>query len=260
MNTTDMELTFLGTGTSAGVPYIGCRCEVCRSTDPRDKRLRTSALLRYGDMQLLIDCGPDLRAQLLTHDVTRLDGCLITHYHYDHVGGIDDLRPFCYPDGFDIYCKADVESALRRQVPYCFAEHPYPSAPVLHPVRIEPLKPFHIKNLEIIPLPVKHYLLDIVGFRIGQLVYITDAKELPPETIQVIKGCDTLVINALRHKSHISHMNLQEALDVIKAVNPRKTWLIHMSHGIGLHAEASRMLPPGVELAYDGLTIEIPAR
>ncbi len=253
-----IQLTFLGTGTSTGVPYIGCNCRVCKSADPRDKRLRASVLLKHKDSQILIDCGPDLRAQLLNHKVNHLDCCLITHSHYDHVGGIDDLRPFCHPNGFDIYCKTDVEEALRAHVPYCFADKPYPGAPVLHPHNIEPFVPFCIGTLEITPLPVNHYLMDIVGFRIGQLAYITDAKIIPQATIEAIQGIDTLVINALRHKSHISHLNLEEALEVVKLVNPRRALFTHMSHDIGLHSEISKLLPEGVVLATDNLTIEIP--
>lgn len=253
-----MELTFLGTGTSTGVPYIGCTCNVCRSTDRRDKRLRTSALLRSSGKSILIDCGPDLRQQLLANDVRSIDACLITHSHYDHVGGIDDLRPFCYPDGFDIYCRQDVADALKAHVPYCFAEHPYPGAPVLHPHIIEPYVPFTVAGTEVLPLQVNHYLMEILGFKTGNLAYITDAKEIPPATIDAIRGIDTLVINALRRKPHVSHMNLTQSLDVIKAVKPRKAYLIHLSHDMGLHSEVSAELPDGVEIAVDNATIRIP--
>lgn len=252
-----MKLTFLGTGTSTGVPSIGCNCEVCRSTDPRDKRLRCSALLTAGNNSILIDAGPDFRQQILGAGSPPLDALLITHTHYDHVGGIDDLRPYCYPDGFNIYAQAYDIDDLRRKVPYCFADNPYPGAPVLHPHVIEPLKPFRINGLEILPLPVKHYLLDIVGFRIGNLAYITDAKEVPAATIGAIVGVDTLVINALRHKEHISHLNLSQALDVIKVVGPRIAYLTHISHDMGLYAEVAPTLPGNVRFALDGQTIEI---
>lgn len=251
------SLTFLGTGTSTGVPMIRCHCVTCSSTDQRDKRLRCSALARVDGVNILIDCGPDLRAQILGNDIENLDAVVITHSHYDHVGGIDDLRAFCYPDGFDVYCKADVDRDLHAHFPYCFASKPYPGAPVLHVHPIEPLRPFHVKGIELIPLPVNHYLMEIVGFRIGDFAYITDAKSIPDETIEALRGVRTLVVNALRLEEHISHMNLSQALDVIKLVNPRKAYLTHLSHDMGRHADATAKLPPNVEIAYDGLTIDI---
>lgn len=252
-----MQLTFLGTGTSTGVPMIGCGCKVCRSDDPRDNRLRASALLSVDGANILIDAGPDLREQLLRCNSPRLDALLITHTHYDHVGGIDDLRPYCYPDGFNIYAQRHDIDDLRRKVPYCFADKPYPGAPVLHPHAIAPLQPFRINGTEITPLPVNHYLLDIVGYKIGNLAYITDAKKIPAETIDAIAGIDTLVINALRHKEHISHLNLSQALDVIKLVKPRRAYLTHISHDMGLYKDVAPTLPANVRLALDGETIEI---
>lgn len=252
-----MQLTFLGTGTSTGIPMIGCECEVCRSADPRDHRLRTSALLTVDGTDILIDAGPDFRHQILKAGSPSLDALLITHTHYDHVGGIDDLRPYCYPDGFDIYAQQHDIDDLRHKVPYCFAENPYPGAPVLHPHVIYPLQPFEIKGVDILPLPVNHYLLDIIGFKIGKLAYITDAKTVPSVTIDALSGIDTLVINALRPKEHISHMNLSQALDVIRLVNPRIAYLTHISHDMGLHEKVSPMLPDNVRIAIDGETIVI---
>lgn len=252
-----MQLRFLGTGTSTGVPSIGCNCATCRSTDPRDHRLRASALLSVGDNNILIDAGPDFRQQILAADSPELDALLITHTHYDHVGGIDDLRPYCYPDGFDIYAQhADIDD-LRHKVPYCFAEHPYPGAPVLHPHVIEPMKPFSINGLEILPLPIKHYMLDILGYKIGNLAYITDAKVIPNDTINAISGIDTLVINALRHKEHISHINLSQALDIISVVKPRIAYLTHISHDLGRYTDIAPTLPDNVKIAIDGTTIAI---
>lgn len=252
-----MQLRFLGTGTSTGVPSIGCNCATCRSTDPRDHRLRASALLSAGDNNILIDAGPDFRQQILAADSPELDALLITHTHYDHVGGIDDLRPYCYPDGFDIYAQhADIDD-LRHKVPYCFAEHPYPGAPVLHPHVIEPMKPFSINGVEILPLPIKHYMLDILGYKIGNLAYITDAKVIPNDTINAISGIDTLVINALRHKEHISHINLSQALDIIAVVKPRIAYLTHISHDLGRYTDIAPTLPDNVKIAIDGTTITI---
>lgn len=255
---TSMKITFLGTGTSTGVPSIGCHCETCCSADPRDKRLRTSALISAGGKNILIDAGPDFRQQILSNGVDKLDALLITHSHYDHVGGIDDLRPFCYPNGFDIYCAADVSADLHVHVPYCFAEHPYPGAPVLHDHIIEPFHPFAIGDVEVLPLPVNHYLIDILGFRIGPIGYVTDAKHIPDATIDALSGVDLLVINALRHKSHISHLNLSEAIDIINKVKPRIAYLTHLSHDMGRHSYVEPTLPSNVRIAYDGLSVELP--
>lgn len=258
-----MELTFLGTGTSTGVPQLRCGCEVCRSTDPRDSRLRTSALVETGGKRILIDCGPDFREQMLRHGVRsvddRLDALLLTHQHYDHVGGIDDLRPYCYgmEPGFPIYCQGDVARDLRARLPYCFSEHPYPGVPRIDLHEIKAGIPFQAAGVEVLPLGVNHYLLDILGFRIGALGYVTDAKRIPDATVEALKGVDTLVINALRHTEHISHLSLEEALEMVRRIGPRVAYLTHISHQLGLHAEVEPALPEGVRLAYDGLKIKI---
>lgn len=254
----EILLTFLGTGTSTGVPSIGCNCKVCQSTDSRDKRLRASALVTINDVNLLIDVGPDFRVQILREGSPSLDALLITHTHYDHVGGIDDLRPYCYPAGFDIYALPDAIDDLRLKLPYCFSNNPYPGAPVFHHHVIDITHPFTIKGITIEPLAVNHYLLDIVGFRIGNLAYITDAKHIPESTLQQIQGVDTLVVNALRHKEHISHLNLSQALDIVDRVKPKRAWFTHISHDMGLHAEVELTLPENVKLAYDGLSIIAP--
>lgn len=253
-----MELIFLGTGTSTGVPQLMCDCGTCRSDDPRDKRLRTSALVRTNGLNLLIDCGPDFRTQLLSlGGMQPLDALLITHSHYDHVGGIDDLRPYCAADGFPVYCKSDVAADLRSRVPYCFAVNPYPGVPHYDIHGIAPSRPFMVKGVEVVPLPVFHYKLEIVGYRIGGLAYITDAKTIPAATIDLIRGVDTLVINALRRWSHLSHFSLDDALGFIEKVSPRVAYLTHLSHQMGRHADVEPTLPPNVRMAYDGLKVNI---
>lgn len=256
-----MTLHFLGTGTSTGVPAIGCTCPVCRSTDSRDKRLRASALLSVGDVNLLIDCGPDFRQQILSLDSPRLDAALLTHSHYDHVGGIDDLRPYCYhsPSGrFPLYCLPDVALDLRNRVPYCFREHPYPGVPTFAIHEVAPYENFTVCGVEVTPLLVMHASLRIIGFRIGRFAYITDAKSIPEMTLAALEGVDTLVLNALRHNPHHSHMSLSDALAVVERVKPRVTWLTHIADALGAHAEVEPTLPPSVHLAYDGLSITIP--
>lgn len=254
-----IELTFLGTGTSTGVPQIGCGCEVCRSADPHDRRLRASALVRAGGKTLLIDPGPDFREQMLTHPTPRIDAVLITHSHYDHVGGIDDLRPFCHrmPEGhpMPVYCAPDVAADLHARVPYCFVEHPYPGAPTFALHDIYPLHPFRAAGVEVLPVRVMHWKLPILGFRIGPLAYVTDCKTMPDETVEALRGVDTLVINALRHEEHISHLTLEQALAIVARIRPRVAWLTHISDRLGLHCVTDPSLPDGVHLAYDGLTI-----
>lgn len=262
-----MKLTFLGTGTSTGVPQLRCGCQTCISTDPRDRRLRASALVEVDGKRILIDCGPDFREQILRHGQhsvdDRLDALLLTHQHYDHVGGIDDLRPYCAQEdikaaGFPVYCQKDVARDLRARLPYSFNEHPYPGVPRFDLREIEPYKFFEVAGVEILPIQINHYLLEIVGFRIGKLGYITDAKLVPEKTVEALKGVDTLVINALRQKTHVSHMTLGESLEIISQVKPRVSYLTHISHDMGPHAVVAAQLPPNVFLAYDDLKIEIP--
>lgn len=261
-----MLLRFLGTGTSTGVPQLRCDCPVCRSTDERDHRLRASAIvqLQPGDPWILIDCSPDFRQQMLACDCPDLECLLVTHSHYDHVGGIDDMRPYCYsaPGGhFPVYCQADVADDLRSRVPYCFAKHLYPGVPTFAITEIEAYKPFKLTvgrhSVTVEPLRVMHAKLPILGYRMGPLAYITDCSLMPEQTLKAITGVDTLVVNALRHEEHMSHQNLLQALDVIKASQPRQAFLTHFSHGIGLQAEVEPTLPPNVAFAYDGLTVEI---
>ena len=250
-----MKLTFLGTGTSTGVPQLRCNCPTCVSEDPRDKRLRASVMIETDNgRRLLIDCGPDFREQMLRVASPDLNALLLTHIHYDHVGGIDDLRPWCrHGHDFDIYCTADVERNLRERLPYCFAEHPYPGVPSFRMCRVEPDRTFTVAGVEITPLPVMHYKLPIVGYRIGRLAYITDAKTIPDSTFDLLKGVDTLVINALRPQEHLSHMNFEQAITAAKRVGARQTYFTHMSHDTPPHSKVQ--LPDGINLAYDGLKL-----
>ncbi|MDE6588523.1 MAG: MBL fold metallo-hydrolase [Paramuribaculum sp.] len=254
------RLTFLGTGTSSGVPQLRCECSVCLSVDPRDRRRRSSAILDVaGGPSILIDAGPDLHPQLLAAGSPRIDACLITHSHYDHVGGLDDLRPYCcgLPDGFPLVCAPDVEADLRARIPYCFREVASPRVPRFAVVRAMPFETVSVGGVDVMPLPISHGgPRPILGFRIGRFGYVTDCKDMPPETVEALCGLDTLVINALRHTLHPTHMNLKQALDVIRKTAPRKAIITHMSHGIGLHAETSRLLPDGVVLGFDGMTVE----
>ena len=252
-----MRLTFLGTGTSKGVPEIGCTCPTCLSNDPRDKRLRVSALIETDKARILIDCGPDFRTQMLRVPFDRLDGVLLTHEHYDHTGGIDDLRPFAIFGDIDVYADELTHRHLRERLPYFFREVLYPGVPRLLFHTVEPLVPFIINDVEVTPLQVMHGKLPILGYRIGDLGFVTDMTDAPEETISKLKGVDTLVIGALRQRPHATHQTIDEAIAVARQVGAREVYLIHMNHEAGLHAETDATLPEGVHLAYDGLTIEM---
>lgn len=252
-----MRLTFLGTGTSKGVPEVGCTCPTCLSTDPRDKRLRVSALIETNEARILIDCGPDLRTQMLGIPFDRLDGVLLTHEHYDHTGGIDDLRPFGIFGDIDVYADDLTHRHLRERLPYFFREVLYPGVPRLLFHTVQPYAPFTIKDVEVTPLQVMHGQLPILGFRIGALVFVTDMTDAPEETLAQLTNIDTLIIGALRRKPHATHQTIDEAIEVARRVGARETYLIHMNHEAGLHAETDATLPEHVHLAYDGLTIEI---
>lgn len=253
-----MKLRILGSGTSTGVPEVGCTCTVCTSADPRDRRLRTSALLDTDEgSRILIDCGPDFREQMLrTADFRQLDAVLISHEHYDHVGGLDDLRPFCRFGEIPVYCDSYTAEHLRMRMPYCFVEHKYPGIPRIFLQEVKPGDTFRVGSTEIQPLLVMHGKLPILGYRIGrQLGYVTDMLTMPDASFDALQGVDVLVVNALRPKPHPTHQSFSEALETAARIHARKTYFIHMSHHAGLHAEIERELPPHVHFAYDDLEI-----
>lgn len=250
-----MKVRILGSGTSTGVPEIGCTCQVCTSADSRDHRLRASALVETEDARILIDCGPDFREQMLSLPFGPIDGVLITHEHYDHVGGLDDLRPFCRFGEVPIYAEALTAERLRSRMPYCFVDRSYPGTPNIPLHEIAPGRSFFINQTEVLPLRVMHGRLPILGYRIGRLGYITDMLTLPQDSFEQLMGIDVLVINALRIASHPTHQSLDEALATAERIGAKETYFIHLSHQMGLQAEAEKLLPPHIHFAFDGLDI-----
>lgn len=252
-----MKITFLGTGTSQGVPVIACSCEVCVSNDPRDQRLRTSIMVSENGRNLVVDTGPDFRQQMLNAKVRSLDAVVFTHEHKDHVAGLDDIRAFNYVQKrkMDVYATDRVGEALRREFHYVFADIRYPGVPEVD-LHAFDARPFEAAGFELTPIRVMHHRLPVTAFRIRDFVYITDANYIADEEYEKVRGCKVLVINALRIETHMSHFNLEQALAIINDIQPERAYLIHISHMFGKHAEVQAKLPAHVFIANDGLEIE----
>jgi phosphoribosyl 1,2-cyclic phosphate phosphodiesterase len=253
-----MIFTFLGTGTSQGVPMIGCSCAVCTSENPLDKRLRTSLMIENNSSRIVIDTGPDFRQQMLREKITSLDGVIFTHEHKDHISGLDDVRAFNYlhKKPMDVYASERVQEALRREFFYVFSGVSYPGIPrlVLHSILEET---FTVADFKILPIPVMHMNLPVLGFRIGNFSYITDANFIDEKSKELLKGSEVLVLNALRNEKHISHFNLSEAVELAEELKPGKVFLTHISHQLGKHDEVNKKLPSYIQCAYDGLKIDL---
>lgn len=254
-----MKITFLGTGTSQGIPVIGCDCEVCVSNDPENARLRTSAMISANGKNIVIDVGPDFRQQMLSNNVVDVDSILLTHEHNDHVIGMDDVRPFNfrYRRDMPVYCTTQVMDSLKKRFAYAFMDNPYPGAPRFQLKKITAHSPFEAAGQTIIPILVMHGRMPVLGFRVGDITYITDAKTIADSEIEKIKGTKILVLNALRLEEHHSHLSLREALELVERIRPEQTYFTHISHKMGLASAINKKLPPDVTLAYDGLSVSV---
>jgi len=252
-----MKLTFLGTGTSTGVPVIGCQCPQCQSTDPRDKRLRSSALWQIGNTTLVIDAGPDFRMQMINAKCRHIDAILITHKHYDHIGGLDDVRGLNYTMHcpISVYAEQLHADGIMHMFPYVFEKNKYPGAPNIT-LNIIDEEPFEINGIKIEPIRVMHAKMPILGYKIDNWAYITDSSYIPEESMEKLKNLDVLVLDALRHEPHMSHFSIKQALEVVEKLQPQRTFFTHINHDFGNYAEYNHKLPQGVEMAYDGLVVE----
>ena len=251
-----MKITFLGTGTSQGVPIIACDCDICASPDPKDKRLRSSILVSHNNLNLVVDSGPDFREQMLRANLKHLDALLFTHAHRDHMSGLDDIRGFNFrmKKAIDVYCEKAVEIAIRREFFYAFEEPKYPGVPEMNIHHIG-LNQFELIGMPIIPIRVYHHKMPVLGFRFGDFVYITDANRIEDSELEKMKGCKVLVLNALRKEPHISHFTLNEAIDIANFIQPEQTFFTHISHQLGTQQELENELPKGMHLAYEGLEL-----
>jgi phosphoribosyl 1,2-cyclic phosphate phosphodiesterase len=253
-----LRITFLGTGTSQGVPVIACNCEVCRNGNKKDKRLRSSVMIEIEGKVIIIDAGPDFRYQLLREKVEKLDGILITHYHKDHIGGMDDVRSFNWltKKPVDIYATLESQKVIRNDFFYAFEENAYPGTPSFNLHTVNRHK-FNVKGIEVEPLEALHFKMPVLGFRIGDFAYLTDTNYLPVNTLKKLIGCKIIVLSALRKEKHVSHFNLEEATRILEFLRPEKAYLTHISHLMGLHEDTNRLLPEFIDLAYDQLSFEI---
>ncbi len=253
-----MKITFLGTGTSQGIPVIACPCEVCNSQNRKDNRLRTSVLIETDNEIFTIDAGPDFRYQMLRNNVKHLDAILITHSHKDHIGGLDDVRSFNFlqKEAMKIYATPFHQKEIKMEYSYAFHNNPYPGVPSFNLIDIKD-EPFSIGSIKIIPLPVLHLKMEVMGFRIGDFAYITDTNYIPGNILARLTGCKVIVLNALRKKKHLSHYSLNEAVNVLNFLRPEKAYLTHISHLMGFHEEVNSELPGFIELAYDGLILQV---
>ncbi len=253
-----IKVTFLGTGTSSGVPMVACSCKVCTSNNEKDKRLRSSILVQSATTTIVVDATPDFRCQMLRHKIQKIDALLITHPHKDHVAGIDDTRPFQFFQRAPtkVYGNHQSLDGIKKEIPYAFEEIRYPGVPAIELIEIN-LEPFTIGDIPIVPIEVWHHKMRVYGFRFGNFTYITDANHIASSERKKINGCKYIVLNALRHESHISHFSLSEAIKMVEDLSVPEAYFTHISHQLGMHNEVSAALPPGVNLAYDGLEISI---